>query len=300
MVSIARFGPTRPLLVAALLIVIGPDSRAAGKPIGAAGQQQVAVIGLTIDISKAVDQNQHSQNACGPASVLNSLIFGNHHLQTALARLKGSANQDKLAFIIDRYGTVRSEDYQNRPRWNPQSGISPLDLTHLFIDILATGSQTDIQGKFLDRDPDESHLDHLHRVHGYLVHSLQKGVPPIISLRSFAPDYISPDQKKIVWNGLANHYVIITALPRMVHRHQKGFFFDYLDPNGPLQASGYAYIEDRRNFMAAKGNRVHWKWLSDGPFLLVTAPSLNTLGLRTQRWFWRTIIVFNYAIGHWQ
>jgi hypothetical protein len=283
-----------PVLLAAVLFT----DAAAGDLKYISTDKQKRFIGLKIDVSKAIGQHMGSNYACGPASVLNALVFGNHHLQKVFAQIDGNSHQDKLEHVINKYGKIKSNDYKDRHRWDPRSGFSPVDLTYFAKDILASENRIDIQGRFLDRTEDESTHNHLIRVHGYFVRSLKQGVPVIISLRSFAPDYTSAAKNDIVWNGLANHYVVLTCIPETIGPHEKGFPFEYLDPTGPKRASGYIYIEDRRNFMAAKGNKVSWEWMSDSPFLLVKAPSLNTLDLKTQRWFWRTIVVLNYAIGN--
>ncbi len=81
----------------------------------------------------------------------------------------------------------------------------------------------------------------------------------------------------------------------MLAVNEMGFRFGYADSATGRIDYGYAYVDEARDFIAAKGNAEKWEWLHDRPFLLVTAPSLR---LRTQTvpWSARTIIILNYAI----
>lgn len=252
-------------------------------------------IRINIDDSKAINQHIYSRYACGPTSVLNTLLFGPGEFQSIFQNIPGATNKEKLTYIIEKYGMTPSEDYKEGIKWHPNSGMSPVDLSYFMKDVLQ--KKSNLKGKFLERLKHETTKQHLKRVHNYIKNSLKKGIPIIVSLRSFSPHRSSKNKGEIVWNGLGNHFVIVTGIPSSIKSYEKGFSFEYLDANGPKRATGYIYIEDIRNFTAIKGNTKQWKWLTDSAFLLVNVPSLDTLKVQDQDWYWRSIITLNYAIG---
>jgi len=251
---------------------------------------------VAVDVDEAVDQNVYSAKACGPASVLNALAFGNDSFRKAYRKIEGKRAKDKLAALIEGWGKVESDDYTTGERWRPKSGVSPHDLTCLFNDLLETEGGGSVTGRFLDRTPGEDPAKFVERIHASFRTSLARGVPVIVNLRSFAPGRTGKNDS-IVWNGVASHFVLLYKIPETLEREERGFVFEYLDPNGPVLGTGYIYFEGSRNFTAAKGNSERWKWLKNRPFLLVNVPTLNTLDVQEQDWYWRTIVTLNHAIG---
>lgn len=251
---------------------------------------------VAVDVHAAVDQHTVGSKACGPASVLNALIFGNRRFRAACKKIEGKSPGEKLAALIEKWGETRSGDYGKGNRWRSGGGVSPHDLRDMINDALGARGAERLTGRFLDRTPGEDPGKYVKRVHASFRRSLEKGVPVIVSLRSFAPDRTGKNES-IVWNGLGGHYVLLYKVPESLEAAERGFSFEYLDPNGPKIGTGYIYFEGLRNFTAAKGNSEKWIWLKDSPFLLVNAPSLNTLKLQKQKWYWRTIVTLNHAIG---
>ena len=87
----------------------------------------------------------------------------------------------------------------------------------------------------------------------------------------------------------------MTAVPERIDDGEKGFRFTYADSFTGRLETGYAHVDEARNFTAAKGDEKRWEWLTDRPFLLVTAPTLR-LSTQKQPWQLRTIITINYAV----
>jgi len=281
-----------------LLLVAGILAIALAGPLQAQPTRTLKrdYVAWKVDPSRCVDQNLVSLNACCPTSILNSLIAGNAKMQTVYKRLDGDDAKAKLAGVIDKYGKVPSEDYgDGRERWDPNIGVSLVDTQDMFNDILAAASAGKVDGGYLDRSKSETPQQFLRRVHGKLAASLAKGVPPLISMRSFAC-YWDNQQDRVLWTGMSNHVVMVTGLPRKLEETDQGFAFEYLDPDKCKLASGYIYADIVRPFAAVRGNNVKFKWLSGlSPFLLVQAPSLS-LGTGKQKWFFRTILTLNYGI----
>jgi hypothetical protein len=133
---------------------------------------------------------------------------------------------------------------------------------------------------------DEPLEAHLRRIHGLLGGSIRRGVPVVTSIRSFAPRPPAAGGEP-VWTGLDGHYVTVTAVQERIDDGEKGFRFTYADSFTGKLETGYAWVDEARNFTAAKGDAKRWEW--------VTAPSMR-LSTQKQPWHARTIIILNFAI----
>lgn len=54
--------------------------------------------------------------------------------------------------------------------------------------------------------------------------SLERGVPVMISLRSFG-GFLNENQ--LTWKGISNHFVVLTKIPKQLGDHDLGFSFEY-------------------------------------------------------------------------
>jgi hypothetical protein len=242
-----------------------------------------------------VSQAAIGENACGPAAVLNALLWGRPELRAVAARLPGETAEQKVLALIERYGRRPSEAYgPPRTRYADASGVTWVDLTALVNDLLAEHGIAPLRGRYLDRSAGEALEDHVRRVHRALQGSLRRGVPALLSLRSFAPTRRSGGEG-YEWSGLMGHWVTVVSVQEEVAENEKGFRFTYLDPATGKAEHGYVFCDEARNFTAAKGDAERWEWKGDRPFLLVTAPSLRLL-TQSQSWHVRTIVTVNYAV----
>jgi hypothetical protein len=258
-------------------------------PVGAAHSDEAT----PAKIRPVVAQGPIGDNACGPCALYNALVWGSEDLQALAQRLPGKGAVERIEGVIAKYGSKPSEEYAGkRPRYTESDGITWVDLLNLTNDLLRAHDLAAVEGSYLDRQQKETPADCLRRVHKILRTSLDAGLPPIVSVRSFAA---LSNGKEQLWEGLHGHWITLVEVPAALAEREKGFRFGFLDPESGKLEYGYAYAEEVRNFAAAKGNREKWVWLSNRPFLLVTAPALR-LRTQDQPWHARTNIILNYAI----
>jgi hypothetical protein len=242
-----------------------------------------------------VGQAKIGNMACGPCALYNCLNWGDAKLQQVADRLPGEDAAAKVRGLIKEYGTRSSEAYgEPETRYTDKRGITWVDMRHFADDVLRAHRAGGVGGSYLDRRQREQPAEQAHRVHRILRQSLDAGFPPLIAFRSFVAKQASKD-KEFLWEGLLGHWVTLVELPAKLADNEKGFRFGYVDPDTGKLEYGYAHAEEARNFTAAKGDMKKSEWVSNRPFLLVTAPSLR---LKTQEapWFARTTIVLNYAV----
>lgn len=177
-----------------------------------------------------VNQLSISGNACGPAALLASFRCGNEAWQRASAALAGNTDREQLRDWIRRHGMQPSDTLKGRRRWSA-NGINVEDLVvaanemnrPLFLPPLA------LDDLFLR--PGEKPGALLRRTRERFDRSLEKGIPPILSLRRFV-------FRNGTWTPLQGHFVTITAVPRKLARDESNFTFHYLDPWGGKRCQG--------------------------------------------------------------
>jgi hypothetical protein len=269
----------RRALLIGLLSVTAGIPRAAAEP----GQSEPPVVA----------QATLGENACGPCAVVNALLRAKAPYADVLQSVAGETPLEKAGDLVRRFGQAPSDAYAGEKAYDPKRGITWVDLTACVNALLKERQAPPLEGSYLDRHRDEPLEDHLRRVHQRLASSIRKGVPVVTSVRSFAPE--PKEGGDHVWKGLNGHYVAITSVQDRVDDGEMGFRFTYADSFTGRLDTGYAHVDEARNFTAAKGDEKRWEWLTDRPFLLVTAPSLR-LGTQKQPWHLRTIITLNYAM----
>jgi hypothetical protein len=198
-----------------------------------------------------------------------------------------------VRYIIKEYGARPSEEYGDRKlRFDEKSGITTVDMRHLVNDLLRDHNLQPVGGSYLDRETNETLRHHLQRIHRLLAESLDLGFPPLVSVRSF---YANHSGNEFKWDALDGHWITLVEIAPVLTTNELGFRFAYADAATGRIDYGYAYVDEARNFAAAKGNAEKAEWLPDRPFLLLTAPSLR-LGTQTVRWSDRTTIILNSAV----
>jgi hypothetical protein len=245
------------------------------------------------DDRPVVSQKPLGVNACGPCAVVNALLRAKPPYRDVLESLEGDTPAEKARTLIGRFGKTPSKAYDGEMAYQPERGITWVDMTACLNALLKDRQAPSLEGSYLDRRRDEPLGDHLRRIHGILAASIRKGMPVVTSVRSFAPK--PKKEGEHVWTGLNGHYITITAVQERIDKDEKGFRFMYADSFTGRLDTGYAHVDEARNFTAAKGDAKRWEWVSDRPFLLVTAPSLR-LSTQKQPWHLRTIIILNYAV----
>lgn len=255
-----------------------------------------AAIGWAQEQPPVVAQEPIGKNACGPCAVVNTLLRAKAPWRALLDRVEGATPPDKARTVAGLFAKKPSGAYgKGEPAYNEKRGMAPADLAASFNELLTElGSKDLLEGSYLDRRAEESLDEHLRRIHGLFAASLKQGMPVLLSVRSFAPE-VNARTKEFQWTGLVGHFVAVTEVPETLRSGDKGFPFSFADSYTGKLESGYAFFDEARNFTAAKGDEKNWKWVTDRPFLLVTAPSLR-LATQDQAWYLRTTIILNYAI----
>ena len=238
--------------------------------------------------------------ACGPCAIVNSMRYASGSFARKVARLDQQPNETLARTLIATLGSRKSSTYENKPSFNPESGVSCGDLTRMYQDFITDSlskgpSEFELSGTYLDRDENETCPEHLRRVHEIFHDSLEQGFPPVLSIRTFATKK-DPTQGKFLWHGLAGHFVTVTKVQPEIRENEKGFSFEFADPDTAKREFGYFHFNESRNFTAAKGNREKWTWIKDRPFLLITAPSVK-MQTHYAAHHERTIITANYVIA---
>lgn len=178
-----------------------------------------------------------SGNACGPTALLNAFRSGNPSWQRASAALIGETDKQQIYTIIREYGMRPSGTIKGRSRWS-KKGVNLSDLCDI-------GNEM-TQGKFLPllshevmfRTAGETPEKLLARIHSRLRTSLEKGLPPLISLRRFV-------KRGKDWIAIDAHFVTVTAIPRKLEKGTASFAISYVDPWGGKLCQGNLAIPDR-------------------------------------------------------
>jgi hypothetical protein len=246
-----------------------------------------------------VKQESIGDMACAPCAVINMAARGSEELQARAAALPGDTPEQRVRALIDRYGSKPSTIYTDkRNRYTAKHGVAAEELADLVNDFLADGGGLRVVGEYLDRIKDEPAEKHLRRVHELLRKSLEAGVPPIVEVRSFAARPAGDEHK---WQGLMGHFVTVVEIDPAVPEGDKGFRFRFADSYTGKIETAYAHAEEARNFSATRRFSVspegveQWEWITDYPYLVVTAPSLRLL-TQKEPWHARTIIVLRHAV----
>jgi hypothetical protein len=190
---------------------------------------------------RAVPANQLkvAGNACGPTALLNAFRFGNADWQRASDAIAGASDRERILRIIREAGMRPSRHMNGHARWS-RRGVGVADLCDM-------GNEL-ITGKYLPQLSEEVFLlkagetpaKLLARVHRRLSTSLEKGLPPILSIRRYALRQ-SPG-KPAQWIVIEAHFVTLTSIPRKFAKTSDAFPVSYIDPWGGKSLSGFIRI----------------------------------------------------------
>ncbi len=247
---------------------------------------------------KPVDQRdfKDSINGCAPATILNLLKFGGEDFDVVYRSLVGGTDEVKMRYVVDRYFKNRpSLTYPGQQRWGPH-GIDCRDLVLGLNELLAEQGRAGVNALFLDREGDESEADHLIRCHELISDSVQEGVPPILSLRTYVVKEREENGEVPVWEPGPHHYVLVTGVVGKLSA--AGVELEIIDPWRGNRTVIYLHREPQgRSFRALKGTLEEGEWLDGRPFLQVLAPEVPSLKPKDLEWFERSIVVANFLMG---
>ena len=238
-----------------------------------------------------------SKRECVPASILNSLQFGNGKLESVFANIPGKNNAEKLELVIRRLRNDESTVFPKQKRCGEDGLVFVEDISDCYNSILlAYGNPSPlVRGEFPNMIDGESAEDHLKRVHSNIMESIASGVPPLISLALFVAAGTESD-KNLEWSGKYGHTIVMISVNPITQMNNLGFAFQYLDSISGRLEEGYAYVE-KRPFAAPMGSNPATKvQLYDSPYLAVVVPAMD-LNSKSMHWHRRSIIVLTFIVG---
>jgi hypothetical protein len=177
-----------------------------------------------------VNQLLVSGNACGPTALLNAFRFGNPDWQRASNSIAGESDKQRIYSIIREYGMRPSAMMKGRPRWS-KNGVNLADLCDIANEMTRGLFLPLVSHEVLFRAPHESQQALLKRVLVRLNTSLEKGLPPVVSLRR----YVKRDKS---WVALDAHFVTLIKVPRTLEKGAASFEVSYIDPWGGKACQG--------------------------------------------------------------
>jgi hypothetical protein len=180
------------------------------------------------------DQLAVAGNACGPAALLNAFRFGSESWQRASSALPGESDAQRIRAIIQGPGMRPSAHIKGRARWS-KKGVNIADLTDIANELTRGHYLPQLSQEILfttDRETPEKLLRRAHRI---LATSLEKGLPPILSLRRYTRRVQNGTPQ---WIVLDAHFVTLTRLPRKLGKNDRSFPVSYIDPWGGKSCQG--------------------------------------------------------------
>jgi hypothetical protein len=231
--------------------------------------------------ARAANQLDISGNACGPAAVLSSFRCGNAAWQRAGNALPGANDREQLRHWIRFHGLRPSETLKGRTRWTT-AGINVEDLVSAVNEMNRPLYLPPIGHDGLLLQGRETPEKLLRRCRERLQRSLEKGIPPLLSLRRHV-------LRKGRWISVQGHFVTVIAVPRKLGRGEKGFPITYLDPWGGKRCKGWIGIPGMA--LLAQEGQV-------SPCLLAEVPAAN-IGKKQVRGGETTAVIPESVIGRW-
>jgi hypothetical protein len=188
------------------------------------------------------DQLVVAGNACGPTALLNAFRFGSPAWQRASDAIAGETDRQRIHTVIRESGMRPSSSIKGRPRWS-RKGVNLVDLCDIGNELTRGRFLPLMDHEVLFSKPGETQKKLLSRVHQRFETSLDKGLPPIISLRRYVRR--GGNGKSPEWIMLDAHFVTITAVPRKLERAATSFPIRYIDPWGGKTCQGVISIPSR-------------------------------------------------------
>lgn len=197
------------------------------------------------------DQLSVAGNACGPTALLNAFRFGSPAWQRASNAIAGDTDKQQIYTVIRESGMRPSNSITGRPRWS-RKGVNLMDLCDIGNELTRDHFLPVMRQEVLFAKPGESHHKLLVRIHQRLETSLEKGLPPVVSLRRYV--HRSEKGKPAEWVVLDAHFVTITSVPHKLENGATSFPVVYADPWGGKICRGDIAIPTRGVLSAAAGD----------------------------------------------
>lgn len=173
---------------------------------------------------KPFNQLDLAGNACGPAALLNSSRFGSTEWRKISTSPPDLTDRERIRSITRGPAMRESSSLPGRARWSLQ-GINLSDLRDVADEIARPYNLPTIHQETLFLNPIETQQSHLHHVHKHLANSLDKGFPPILSIRRFV-------KRNGEWIAIQGHFITVTSVPGKIPSNTNQFEITYIDPWG--------------------------------------------------------------------
>ena len=231
--------------------------------------------------ARPANQLDISGNACGPAALLSSFRCGNAAWQKAAEALPGEDDRAQLRHWIRYHGLRPSETLKGRTRWTT-AGINVEDLVTAVNEMNRPLYLPAIGHDGLFRQGKETPAKLLQRSRERMQRSLEKGIPPILSLRRHV-------LRRGQWISVQGHFVTVIAVPKKLGRVETGYPITYLDPWGGKRCEGWIRIPGQ-TLLARQGET--------SPCLLAEVPAAN-IGKKAVSRGETTVVIPETVIGRW-
>lgn len=197
-----------------------------------------------------VNQLAVSGNACGPAALLNAFRSGSKDWLRAFDAVEGGSDRERILSVIRRIGMRPSSHSPGVARWS-RRGVSVADLREMANDMAEDLFLPMLSEEVFFRSGRESPERLLARIHQRFAKSLNKGLPPILSIRRYVKR--AGRDGVPVWLVVHAHFVTVTSLPRKLPRGALSFPVTYIDPWGGRRLEGTLAIPAEPVFPDATG-----------------------------------------------
>lgn len=185
-----------------------------------------------------INQRRAYGNGCGPASLLNAFQYGNEKWQKVFNAVPGSDSRSRIRYVVAAWGNKPSKHIRGTQRWKPKEGTNLLDLTDMANEMRAPHFLPKVKNQVLSKKSNESPSQFLLRCHSRIAKSMQRGLPPIISIRRYAYRYSKEVGQKSWW-PIRAHFVVISEIPATLPKNATSFKIRYIDPYGGFVREGH-------------------------------------------------------------
>ena len=249
---------------------------------------QGPVIAPKTDAS-ALNQIPIQRNGCGPASLINAYRFGSPKWNAATTKIVGDTDKQQFDFMVKYYGRIFSNHVRATMRWDARSGINGLDLTDMANDFQTRRKISLPKLKHTTHfvKKKNGHKELLISTHKHLVKSLQKGFPPLLSIKRFA-------QRGSRWRQVHGHFVVLYEIPGTLPPDATSFEIKYIDPWGGRIKTGTIKIPEKAFY--AVNNAERKPTFRKSPTLTVDFPQ-SSLGRHLVKKNERSATIFAASIS---
>ncbi len=189
------------------------------------------------DKAEPINQRRAYGNGCGPASLLNAFQYGSEKWQTIFQAVPGNNSRTRISYVVRAWGNKPSKHIKGTQRWNPKQGINLLDLTDMANEMRAPHHLPKIKYKVVGQKSGESRSKFLHRTHSLIAKSMNKGLPPLLSIRRYAYRYSKEVGGKSWW-PIRAHFVVVIEISESLPKKATSFNIRYVDPYGGFVRDG--------------------------------------------------------------